>query len=200
MQHHPSINCLSETLAKVSPGKVESSEVISLLGDAWFHFGGSDEGAMRGDKVLPDRLENLEWHPPILSFIIERHARLMNGSTRADLQYWEVNTEIVAAKIVKMGNRQKHAQAKRWDHKPLALELANKIRNGQDDDRLRWKKNGTVTINRECVPDGAKQTLDSRCKRLNNAIGELLNDPEWREKSWRHSETADPRMEDHRES
>ena len=38
------------------------------------------------------RMEKVEWQPPYLTFSIERHGATVKGSTRAELQNWQVDT------------------------------------------------------------------------------------------------------------
>lgn len=60
---------------------------------------------MEAYKLL-GRMEQVRWEPPVLSFIVERHGETVNGSTRAELQHWEVAVENRTARIVKTGQRQ----------------------------------------------------------------------------------------------
>ncbi len=87
-------------LADVQPGLVEVSDHLeNLLADAWDEFQGGDEESIAGYKVR-GRLERVEWKPPLLSFVIERHGRTCVGSTRADLSIQRLADE-VAGRIVR---------------------------------------------------------------------------------------------------
>lgn len=179
---------LQNLLSSLPDGPVVDARAVeSALFEAWRSLACvGRSGAMTAAKIL-GRLENLSWSRPILSFQIERHGGTVNGSTRAELQRWEVDVEGRTRTFVSSGRRQLHAMAKRWDHRQLAETLASCIRTGERHEGLRWTKEGKVGISRKVIPQAVAQTMASRSKRLRKAIGEALGDPQWQEKSWRAS-------------
>ena len=130
-------------------------------------------------------MEGVEWNPPNLSFQIERHGGTVNGSSRAEMQHWEIDVVKETRSLVRTGYRQLKAMAESWNARPIAKDLASHIRSGLDHEGLRWRKSGKVTINREIIPFCARETGHSRAKRLNAAISDFLCDREWRDKTWR---------------
>ena len=52
----------------------------------------------------------MEWHPPILSFKIERHGGFVLGSSRAEMQLSNIDTANLTATVVKTS----HRQISRW--------------------------------------------------------------------------------------
>ena len=62
---------------------------------------------MAGHKLI-GRMENVEWHPPILTFLIERHGGTVLGSARAELQRWTVDLDRRTATCERVGHRQFH--------------------------------------------------------------------------------------------
>jgi hypothetical protein len=48
-------------------------------------------------------MEDLEWNPPMLSFIIERHGAMVLGSTRAENQRWEIDMNKMEAECYSFG-------------------------------------------------------------------------------------------------
>jgi hypothetical protein len=137
---------------------------------------------MRAEKLY--RLESPTWTPPVLTFQIERHGGTVMGSTRAEVQHWEVHTDIGSAELIRSTRRQLHSMATKWSAESLATELAEAIRNSKDHAKLNWRKKGTVALTGDSVPDGFKQTVAGRKKRLKAALAkELGND--WQEKVWR---------------
>lgn len=84
------MEALQELLAALPPGPIpEDIKLDKALAACWDGFRGSDDGGMKDDKLL-GRMENVQWQPPILTFTIERHGGTVNGSTRAELQHWEI--------------------------------------------------------------------------------------------------------------
>ena len=177
---------LRALLQALPPGLIQDKRPVEdALEDAWEGLNNlGREGGMKAEKI-GGRLEKLEWHPPMLSFQIERHAGTINWSSRAEMQRWQVDVEKGSREFVSSGHRQLQSMATRWDHKGPAKMLTAAIRSGQDHEGLRWQKNGQVTINRKIMPTAVAQTTEGRVKRLAKAIGEELGDPSWREKAWR---------------
>ncbi|MFY9987545.1 MAG: hypothetical protein WAK31_22500 [Chthoniobacterales bacterium] len=87
----------------------EKEQIKMLLSEAWELFDGHDQGATDAYKLY--RAEKLQWQSPTLSFLLERHGRTNMGSTRADLQYWEVDLDTRQASIVKVGWRRVNRKA-----------------------------------------------------------------------------------------
>jgi hypothetical protein len=67
------------------------TDLDRLLAASWDEFTG-DAGGMEGDKLL-GRIEDVTWQPPKFTFTIERHGGTLMGSTRAELQDWEVTSK-----------------------------------------------------------------------------------------------------------
>jgi len=95
----------------VQPGNVaqpHSTKIEQYLAKAWDKLAG-DDGGRQGDKLL-GRTEAMEWHPPILSFKIERHGGFVLGSSRAEMQLSNIDTANLTATVVKTS----HRQISRW--------------------------------------------------------------------------------------
>ena len=83
---------LRNYLNTLEPGPVEETTHLErLLAEVWDDLGG-DNGGMAGHKLIR-RMERVEWHRPILTFLIERHGGTVLGSTRAELQRWSVDLD-----------------------------------------------------------------------------------------------------------
>lgn len=136
---------------------------------------------MDGYKLL-NRMENVSWQPPILSFSIERHGGTVMGSTRAELQHWEVDLVKQTATIVKTGHRQLSPMAKRVYIKPLAEELLEAIRSGKEDDRLAWHGQDEVSLCTSFIfprKSGFRMTVGGRRNRLREAVAAVLLNEGW---------------------
>src|SRR5271157_472113 len=96
---------LRNYLNTLEPGPVEETTHLErLLAEVWDDLGG-DNGGMAGIKLIR-RMERVEWHRPILTFLIERHGGTVLGSTRAELQRWSVHLDRGTATCVRTGHRQ----------------------------------------------------------------------------------------------
>ena len=132
---------LRNYLNTLEPGPVEETTHLErLLAEVWDDLGG-DNGGMAGHKLI-GRMEHVEWHPPVLTFVIERHGGTVLGSTRAELQRWSVDLDRQTATCECTGHRQLSPMARRVDVGSIADEVARKITSGEADDRLtlarRW--------------------------------------------------------------
>jgi hypothetical protein len=114
---------LREYLAALQSGDVPASTGLDrLLAAHWDEFEGSDENGMQGYKLL-GRMEQVRWQPPVLSFVLERHGGMVMGSTRGELQHWEVDLDKRTTFIVKTSLRQLEKMARRISVKELAEEI-----------------------------------------------------------------------------
>lgn len=172
---------LNKLLLTLQPGMVSNTSAVErILADEWDSFAGSSEGGMQSYK-LPRRTEDLCWQPPILSFTIERHGAAVNGSTRAELQDWEIHTEAWAARIVSSRRRQLRPASKRLDVRPLAQAIADGILNDTESASLKKLPDGRVKVLiGMVVPDnGFEQTTTGRRKRFREAPESLLSAGGW---------------------
>jgi len=183
------IERLRKLLADIGPGAVPSnvrSQLERLLAECWDSFGG-DEGGMEGYKLL-GRMEKPEWNAPNLTFTIARHGGTVMGSTRAELQEWTVNLDALTASTEPYSKRyrQLSPRAKTWKAEPVAEEIAQLIINRKEDpEKIKWLKNGGVTVlTTKVIPDasGPQQTYDGRRRRLNRELGKLLSPLGWERK------------------
>lgn len=152
-------------LQYLTGGGTDRSTIEKLLAASWDGLNG-DDGGMAGYKLL-NRMENVSWRRPVLSFSIERHGGTVMGSTRAELQHWEVDVEKQTATIVKVGHRQLSPMAERVYIKPLAGELLDAIRSGKKDERLAWiGKDEVILRTSDIFPTGSawRMTLDGRSR------------------------------------
>lgn len=96
----------------------------------------------------------------MLAFTIERHGRTVLGSTRAELQRWEVNLDTQEASCFSAGYRQVAPTSPRVNFQQVARELAPLILSRQDDERLKWRKDGSLqVIMTKIFPGSVAQTL-----------------------------------------
>jgi len=161
-----SLPCIGGRTAVPSSAVLDTNSLNRLLADCWGDLEGAQEGGMEGRKLL-GRMESVCWEPPILTFIIERHGGTVCGSTRAELQHWEVDLDRMTATIVKTGQRQIAPMARPVSVTPLAQEVAEAIIQGQSDQRLRWLGGDCVhVVTSRLFPatSGCKRTIEGRRK------------------------------------
>lgn len=176
------MRALQELLATLPPGPIpEDTKLDKALATCWDGFRGSGEGGMKDDKLL-GRMENVHWQSPILTFTIERHGGTTKGSTRAELQHWELNLDEQTACIVKEGHRQLQTMAPRMSIKAIAEEVGVLILSGKMDARIRRQEDGCVKIVMSKLfpsDSGFKRTVKSRRQRLAQYVGDQLAKQGW---------------------
>jgi len=87
------LDVLRKYLKTLKPGVIKNTyELEKKLRNCWHELKGGDITNMDGYKIL-NRMERTKWNPPILSFTIERHGAMVGGSSRAELQLWNVDIE-----------------------------------------------------------------------------------------------------------
>ena len=175
------VDRLREYLATLQPGEVAgTTDLERLLAGCWDQFTG-DDGGMEGYKLL-GRMEDVTWQPPKLTFTIERHGGTVMGSSRAELQHWEVNVEQKTAAVVKCGHRQLKPMAERVYIKPLAESILAAIRSGSGNELVEKRDDGTFSLNTTRIfPKGSavRMTLEGRRKRLREAVAGVLLKEGW---------------------
>lgn len=177
---------LLSILSAQPKGKIRNVESVEMvLKSVWHLFEGSYDNAMAAQKL--GRMENLEWNPPILSFVIERHGGTVFESTRAELQRWNFDLEQLTARSSKdAGFRIVSPVANTVITKAeidrLALELILLIESNSNDERLQWTdQNNVRVILSKVFRDGVKQTVRDRQKRLKQALQSKLTSWEFAE-------------------
>jgi len=174
---------LLEYLGSIPPGPVTDGDSLeSLLASAWEEFAGASDGGMQGDKLY-GRMEAISWEPPILIFKLERHGGKVQGSTRAEIQCWEVNTATRIATCAICGHRQLTPMQPRLDVRPLAEQVSHLIIESRPDSRLTWRLDGSVRVLvGEILPDGLamKDTLQGRRKSFRTELERQLEPHGWR--------------------
>lgn len=174
-------NELQHHCAALSPGPVADIPILeSLLAAAWGELSG-DDGGMEGYKLL-NRMENVSWEPPYLSFRIERHGGTVLGSTRAEIQHWTVDVEAKTAALVKSGRRQLRPPSKPYPMEAVVAEVIRAIREGKTDDRIRWDGPDKVKLKTgEVFPNGSafRMTLAARRKAFRSLVAAVLIREGW---------------------
>lgn len=156
---------------------------LELLKWVWSDLDGGDETSMAGFKL--DRMEDVSWRSPVLSFVVERHGAASLGSRYAEKQGWVVDLEARTARHVVVGRRAVRSGPPRLDVDAIVVELLAAVAGGGDDPRVRWSADrasfrllSSVAVD----PDGfglAAQTRVSRSRRLRKRL-----DPDLRELGW----------------
>jgi hypothetical protein len=168
-------------LATTVPGKITDATALEpLLAACWDEFT-VDHGGMEGYKLL-GRMEDVGWQPPTLTFTVERHGGTVMGSSRAELQHWEVHVEQKTAAVVKCGHRQLKPMAERIYIKPLAESILAAIRSGSGNELVEKRDDGTFSLNTTRIfPKGSavRMTLEGRRKRLREAVAGVLLKEGW---------------------
>ena len=106
----------------------------------------------------------------VLLFDIERHGATVNGSSRATVYTWAIDSSSGQATVGGEKHRQLYAMDQRLDVKPIAASLAEAIITGRTDERLKIANNGSVRLQiGSIIPETVKQTTAARrgrCREL----------------------------------
>jgi hypothetical protein len=175
------IPLLREILESLDPGPipVERREAVErALASAWHEFGGHEGGMSSPHKIL-NRSESLEWSPPVLSFVIERHGGTVLGSVWADLQRWDVDLDGQVARATVCGRRRVGEPQKAFRVDELARELAGVMEAAQEDARLERSRGGSYRVRSSVFPRASRQTTQGRMGRLSQALGAILAPAGW---------------------
>jgi len=174
---------LKTFLAAQPAGRIKSpGDCAKALALAWDSLSGSSDESTSADKLISRPLENMTWHPPILSFQIERHGQTVNGSSRASLHVWNVNMDTLTASIVDRSHRQLKPTSPRVNVKPIAEMVAAAITKGEQTDFLKWKSPDDVSVKigmLEELSGWFAQTEMSRRRRFRKALEPLLSVAGW---------------------
>ena len=161
-------------------------KIIRLLAHCWQDLEGADETSMKDWKL--DRLEDLSWNPPVLSFTIERHGGTVLGSTRAELHEWTVNLNLATAHCAPGGYRQLVPVAPRLDVKSIAARVCDTVQQGQASNCdfvkqgiVVWHGSDHVSIKHGAlIPRGGyQQTVAGRRRRFRNELMKRMTTFGW---------------------
>jgi hypothetical protein len=164
-----------------------TTEVEHVLASCWAKLDGGADGGMEGYK-LKNRMESVEWNPPVLEFNLERHGATVNGSVFAGVQHWSVNVTTGEASLIGEKRRQVGTQDSPLKVGPLVDEIISAIDARANDARLKWAGDQKVRILIDSViPATVAQTTSGRRKRFWNALEEKLKPHGWTRVSARSS-------------
>jgi len=153
----------------------DTSKLGSLLQDCWEQFSGSEAEGMESYKLI-GRIEDAFWNPPELTFNIERHGGTVLGSTRAEIHRWTLDISARTASCSRAGFRQINPRAPNLDVNSIAEEIFELIKEHKEDERLRRKSDGTVTIAiGKILPQEnlSKPTIEGRRRHFRKKLTEL---------------------------
>ena len=173
-----SVELLASYMATLNPGRIKDVKCLAaLLEVAWPSFEGCDEEGMHSGK-LQGRIDNAHWDPPTITFEIDRDGAMMMGSTRAQVQRWEVDLLERSAWPEKTYRyRQLSSRQPSVYVKPLAEELAGLMLNRVGDPRWRWIEINIVKVEISKViqdKNVVRDTLVGRRKRFRAILEGLL--------------------------
>jgi hypothetical protein len=179
---NPALAKLRLMLEKLRSGPLsedDRDDVLRLLEDAWSEL----QGASRATKMKPAkvrRAESLEWHPPILSFRLERHGGAVMGSKRGELQQWTVDLADETASFCPAGYRNLHKPAPRFEARKCAKNLSQQLEDGRPG--VKWiTENSVQIIPTKVVPNegAAAQTIRERRKRFRAEMIKVMSEQGW---------------------
>ena len=114
----------------------------------------------------------------------ERHGGLVNGSTRAEVQKWEIDLDHETASLVGIRRRQIIPMAPRLDVKAIAAEIETIINEQREEGRVKGLAANRVRIlTGEVIPATNQRTTASRRKSFALELERLLLPLGWRRTS-----------------
>ena len=177
------LRALRAHLQALAPGPVQDvAGVLEPLREAWASLDGSTHSGMASFKLTVARVEVPTWSPPVFSFRIERHGGTVLGSTRAEMETWEVDVEAGTAGVTRVGHRQLRPMARREYMGPLAHDVADLIVQRSDAACLRWAPDHSrvaVMVGAIVPGTGPQQTVRGRRKRFRDALRAALAPNGW---------------------
>jgi len=161
----------------------DGDDLFVQLAEAWGQLSGGDDTKMAAYKLDRGWVESPVWDPPVLTFTIERHGGVAQGSSRAKKQRWVIDLDAGTAHPEPAGQRQLRPARQTLDVAPLVARIVAAIDAGADDPLLEWSKDRSsvrVLMTDAVNPDGApKQTLEGRRKRLKAMLNPELAKIGW---------------------
>jgi hypothetical protein len=186
----PSVQALLDELNSAAQGAIRGAardKIIGLLADCWQDLEGAEETSMKDFKL--ERLEDLSWNPPVLSFTIERHGAKVLGSKRGELHKWTVNPGLATAHCISGGYRQLIPTAPKLDVQSIAARVCDAVQQGpaSNCDLVKkgivvWHGSDRVSImHGTLIPsDGYKQTIAGRRRRFRNDLENRMKTLGWK--------------------
>lgn len=172
---------LREYLTQIAPGQItDATKIEGLLAEAWTDLAGETEG-MKPYKLF-NRMEDVNWMPPVLTFRIERHGGTVMGSSRAEMQTWTINLEKRSAQCKANSYRQLSPRQRPLDVGPLVEQVAGLILEHVEDPKLKWLGDDSVRVNiGVIIPSNSavKMTLANRRKRFRLTLSARLAPHGW---------------------
>ena len=159
---------------------LDAQGLIASLAPVWPNFAGARDEAMEPWKL--GRIENPEWRPPVLTFIVERHAERGLGRTRASLQAWTIDLNWAIAIPAAIGSRPGLARPAPVRVAPLVAEVLRLVVNRLDDPWLKWSVDRTtvhVAVGEIILGDGPKPTVAGRRKRFGALLRSEMAQAGW---------------------
>jgi ribosome maturation protein Sdo1 len=106
----------------------------------------------------------------------------VNGSSRASLHHWQVDTNNWIACIIKKGHRQLKKQAKGVMIKPICNEILDIITQMKDHKWVEWApdhSHARLFISHAIPDEGIQQTIAGRRKKLKQELPKYLEPEGW---------------------
>jgi len=174
---------LRTTLGSHDSGVIAQASDVAAQVSAIFPVR-SFEGGMTPNKVRADRMEEVTWDPPLLTFAIERHGAIVGGgSTRAEIQVWTVDTEREDVSLTATRRRQVRPAAPTLKIQPLVDEWLRLIDSEADDERVHWspdRRTVSYIVNAWLPGAGVfRETLAGRRKRFGVAVDAAMTERGW---------------------
>jgi hypothetical protein len=175
------IEALRAYLESKTAGALEpTNDLVRLMQNAWSHLRGSDDQATDYRKL--DRMEQIVWKPPQLFFVLERHGRTVNQSSRADLHQWTVDIDLETASCnPNWSYRQLYPSAPRLNVNPLVAEAVRLVDEQVEHEWIVWENPDRFYLRiGQIIPEDAPQlTVHNRRKRFRTLLQPLLEERGW---------------------
>jgi hypothetical protein len=177
----PPLSKLREYLCELPAGMIDDkSRLIALLSECWDDFEGASAEATSVEKLR--RAESVDWNPPLLTFVIERHGGTVQGSTRAQLHRWTIDlNRITASCDPSYSSRQLYSRDAPLRIEPLVSEVTEHIIGRHESEKLKWLSDGSTVriLVTKFINGQFQQTEQSRRQRFRKALDRRLQAAGW---------------------
>jgi hypothetical protein len=166
-------------LRRNGPGPIFDVEAArNALSDAWDECAGGDRTKLGAYSVAS--AQKLEWNPPLLTFLVDRHGGAAFGPSGAERQSWTIDLDAQTAEVVTTVYWQLRPGTPAFGVGAAARGIAVAVAAGAARPGLVWSSPESVRVILSAfMPPGPMRTTDVWRKRLRIALDAEMDGLGW---------------------